>query len=348
MDAFAARIADLFDPAYPAECARLSDNAVRAAEMKLGVRLPQSLIALLRVQNGGTLRHAYCAFPTQDARTWASDHAPFEECAGIAEESVLVDSAYYNEEWGQPSELVLLSGDGHWWIALDYRACGPHGEPSVVYYDNEWTPLSTSLKWMTLGYDFSTQLRGVRQISPGNVVKPTGSETSGGAWPDASASAWARPSSQYDPGRRGPGACQPVQRDVVEDVVPGGIARGLFVDKRAGDLVVAVRVVVEQPGRAALQPALRQPPRGFEEDAHRLAAWPGAGRTRRTQRPRRVPVRVEYSLTTLGWAATALLMTLVEWANEHLAEVEQARPRYRQTAARDPIGRADLDGLQAA
>jgi hypothetical protein len=27
---------------------------------------------------------------------------------------------------------------------------------------------------MTLGYDFSTQLRGVRQISPGNVVKPTG------------------------------------------------------------------------------------------------------------------------------------------------------------------------------
>ena len=32
---------------------------------------------------------------------------------------------------------------------------------------------------------FSTQLRGVRQISPGNVVKPTGIETGVGAWPAA-------------------------------------------------------------------------------------------------------------------------------------------------------------------
>ena len=49
-----------------------------------------------------------------------------------------------------------------------------------------------------MGYDFSAQLRGVRQISPGNVVKPTGRETSGGAWPAASAAAWACPFSQYD------------------------------------------------------------------------------------------------------------------------------------------------------
>ena len=61
-----------------------------------------------------------------------------------------------------------------------------------------------------------------------------------------------------------------------------------------------------------------------------------------------VPVRVEYSLTALGWAATELLMTLADWADEHLGDVEQARLSYRQTAARDPIGRADLDGLQAA
>jgi DNA-binding HxlR family transcriptional regulator len=29
-----------------------------------------------------------------------------------------------------------------------------------------------------------------------------------------------------------------------------------------------------------------------------------------------VPVRVEYLMTTLGWAATELLMTLAEWADE--------------------------------
>ena len=61
-----------------------------------------------------------------------------------------------------------------------------------------------------------------------------------------------------------------------------------------------------------------------------------------------VPVRVEYSLTTLGWAATELLMTLADWADEHLADVEEARLRYRETAVPRPIGQADFDGLQAA
>jgi hypothetical protein len=51
------------------------------------------------------------------------------------------------------------------------------------------------------------------------------------------------------PAGRGAGARQPVQRDVVDDVVPGEIAHGLAVDERAGELVVAVRVVVEHPGR---------------------------------------------------------------------------------------------------
>src|SRR5215218_8099942 len=51
------------------------------------------------------------------------------------------------------------------------------------------------------------------------------------------------------PGRRCAGAGQPVQRDVVQDVVPGEIARRLPLDEGAGHLVVAVGVVVEHPGR---------------------------------------------------------------------------------------------------
>lgn len=45
-----------------------------------------------------------------------------------------------------------------------------------------------------------------------------------------------------------------------------------------------------------------------------------------------VPVRVEYSLTALGWSVTELLMALADWADEHLADVEQARLRYRNTS----------------
>jgi hypothetical protein len=45
------------------------------------------------------------------------------------------------------------------------------------------------------------------------------------------------------------GAGQPVEGDVVEDVVAGEVARGLVVEEGAGDLVVAVGVVVQHPGR---------------------------------------------------------------------------------------------------
>src|SRR6185295_2718812 len=51
----------------------------------------------------------------------------------------------------------------------------------------KWPPRSALLKYVRLGYDCSTQLRGARKISSGNVVKPTGIETSGGAWPAARA-----------------------------------------------------------------------------------------------------------------------------------------------------------------
>lgn len=40
-------------------------------------------------------------------------------------------------EWGMPEGLVLLGGDGHFWIALDYRERAPTAEPSVVWLDNE-------------------------------------------------------------------------------------------------------------------------------------------------------------------------------------------------------------------
>src|SRR5262245_13363838 len=59
-----------------------------------------------------------------------------------------------------------------------------------------------------------------------------------------------------------------------------------------------------------------------------------------------VPVRVEYSLTTLGWSATELLIALADWGDEHLGEVELARRRYEE--ARVGGGPTDFEGLEAA
>jgi DNA-binding HxlR family transcriptional regulator len=38
-----------------------------------------------------------------------------------------------------------------------------------------------------------------------------------------------------------------------------------------------------------------------------------------------VPVRVEYSLTPLGWSITGVLMTMYEWAADHGQDVLEAR-----------------------
>jgi DNA-binding HxlR family transcriptional regulator len=54
-----------------------------------------------------------------------------------------------------------------------------------------------------------------------------------------------------------------------------------------------------------------------------------------------VPLRVEYSLTPLGWAITEPLMALAEWDETHQEEVECARLRYRvgNDRAPEPVGR---------
>ena len=50
-----------------------------------------------------------------------------------------------------------------------------------------------------------------------------------------------------------------------------------------------------------------------------------------------VPVRVEYSLTALGWAATELLIALADWADEHMLNVEEARSRYDEVGRGVPL-----------
>jgi hypothetical protein len=116
----------------------LTAEAVRHAEEVLGVRLPEALLELLRVQNGGTVVSERSAFPTDEETSWAPDHVPFDSLMGIGTAGralTLLDTPYLVREWGLPSPVVLLTGDGHTWVALDYRECGPDGEPSVVWLD---------------------------------------------------------------------------------------------------------------------------------------------------------------------------------------------------------------------
>ncbi|KHD73617.1 hypothetical protein MB27_33925 [Actinoplanes utahensis] len=132
----------------------LIPELVAAAEQQLGVTLPAELIRLLEIRNGGVVAEAWDACPAAP-NSWAGDHVPFEHLHGIAAapdavEMSLLDTGYLIREWELPSPIVLLSGDGHTWLALDYRVCGPHGSPPVVWFDTD------SGAELTVAADFRT------------------------------------------------------------------------------------------------------------------------------------------------------------------------------------------------
>jgi len=112
----------------------LTDEMVVEAERQLGVRLQEEYLALLRIQNGGYTRGF--GFPMSRPTIWAADHVPLGDLFGIVTDPDhrtalnILKTGYMTREWGLPPRQVLLTGDGHWWIALDYR----NGEvPSVTW-----------------------------------------------------------------------------------------------------------------------------------------------------------------------------------------------------------------------
>ncbi|MFI1169966.1 SMI1/KNR4 family protein [Streptomyces melanogenes] len=148
----------------------LTDPALEGAEHVLEVRLPSPLLEILRLQNGGQVSPGWNAFPTKVATSWSESHVPLDGMMGIGRhknQPSLLDTPYLVEEWDLPSPLVLLSGDGHCWIALDYRRCGRHGEPSVTWFD---TDLNTEL---TLAADFRMFIEGLVPAAALDAADPS-------------------------------------------------------------------------------------------------------------------------------------------------------------------------------
>jgi hypothetical protein len=112
----------------------LTGELVAAAQRELGVTLPADLLRLLRLRNGGVVAAAWDAFAMPGR---PDDWVAVDELFGIVPGGglSLLDTAYLVREWGLPSPVVLLAGDGHTWVALDYRGCGPDRDPPVVWFD---------------------------------------------------------------------------------------------------------------------------------------------------------------------------------------------------------------------
>ncbi|MBI1630827.1 SMI1/KNR4 family protein [Bacillus safensis] len=112
---------------------KISEAEISKAEKKLGVTLPDTYKKLILEQNGGYTIHN--AFPTTHSNSWAEDHIQFNHLLGTAEDEGIMDSAYLIKEWELPEGLVLISGDGHTWVAMDYRKTKKN--PAIHYFDVE-------------------------------------------------------------------------------------------------------------------------------------------------------------------------------------------------------------------
>ncbi|WP_342462560.1 SMI1/KNR4 family protein [Bacillus sp. FSL R5-0286] len=112
---------------------KINEAEIAKAEKKLGVTLPDTYKKLILEQNGGYTIHN--AFPTTHSNSWAEDHIQFNYLLGIAEDEGIMDSAYLIKEWELPEGLVLINGDGHTWVAMDYRKTKEN--PTIHYFDVE-------------------------------------------------------------------------------------------------------------------------------------------------------------------------------------------------------------------
>jgi len=121
----------------------LTAEKVAAVEKSLGYRLPAAYIALSKWQNGGIPKRQ--CHRTRTGTSWAEDHIAISGIYAIGDAklySLLGEfrSEFWCTEWGYPPIGIYFAdcpSGGHDMLCLDYRMCGPAGEPSVVHIDQE-------------------------------------------------------------------------------------------------------------------------------------------------------------------------------------------------------------------
>lgn len=137
-------------------CDPPTDQLIAEIEQELGYKLPASYIWLMKQHNGGI--PANTCFPTGTPTSWAEDHVAISGIFGIGRDKNFslcggLGSQFMIDEWEYPAIGVAICtcpSAGHDMIFLDYRGCGPQGEPAVVHIDQESdyqiTPLADSFE----------------------------------------------------------------------------------------------------------------------------------------------------------------------------------------------------------
>lgn len=122
----------------------LTPEKIDFVERELGYKLPAAYIELMSYRNGGAPVNA--CHRTSTTTSWSHDHVAMTGFLSIgAKKSYSLcggfGSRFTIEEWGYPAIGVYFAdcpSAGHDMLCLDYRHCGPEGEPRVVHVDQEF------------------------------------------------------------------------------------------------------------------------------------------------------------------------------------------------------------------
>jgi len=150
---------------------RAPDSGVVAElESLLGYKIPLAYVELCKTQNGGSPNNT--CYRTQIPIFWSDDYA---ELVGIFAIGKTADSSlggidgskFWMEEWGYPDIGIYFADTptaGHDMFCLDYRECGPTGEPKVVHVHQE-----DNYKTTIIADSFEAFIRGLEPKSNFNV-----------------------------------------------------------------------------------------------------------------------------------------------------------------------------------
>jgi hypothetical protein len=146
--------------------APLTDEIISTVERDLGYKLPASYLEFMRFQNGGIPRRQN--HRTNEKTSWAHDHVAITGLYSIGKEKMYslcseFGSKFWVAEWGYPAIGIYFAdcpSAGHDMLCLDYRVCGPSGEPQVVHIDQEY-----NYKITPVAQNFESFIRGLEDGS---------------------------------------------------------------------------------------------------------------------------------------------------------------------------------------
>lgn len=127
-------------------------------EKILGIQLPYSYIDLMKKWNGGYFPDEYQIvlkdnMPKELDYYLGSGFWSLSMLSGISSDiknnQGIVCTAKSAHEWGIPERVLAFDGDGHTWVAFDYRDVSVDDDPRIIFIESD------DLNWVTLADNFT-------------------------------------------------------------------------------------------------------------------------------------------------------------------------------------------------